>query len=78
MLKGKMNDHIFHNACQTYLIKYYDSIRFNNSKTPIPLNIIWTNNFLAQYCYCQNFFHDATASSKHPHKPINNHKFGQK
>ena len=33
------NDHVLHNACQTYLIKYYDSIRVSAGKGPILYNI---------------------------------------
>ena len=70
MSKGKKNNHVFHNACQIYLIKYYDSIRVNNSKTPIPLNITWTDNCLTQYRCRQKFFHVATALSKHTNQHI--------
>ena len=78
MLKGKKNDRVFHTACQTYLIKYYYSIQVNKNKTPIPVNITWTDDFLIHYRCRQNFFHVATSSPHHPHKPILKHKFAQK
>ena len=78
MSKGKKNDHVFHNACQTYLIRYYDTIRINANKAPIPVNITWTDNCPTQYRCRQNFYHISTASSNHPHKPIQTHKLAQK
>ena len=26
MSEGKKNDHVFHNACQTYIVPHYDSV----------------------------------------------------
>ena len=38
--KGKKNDHVFHNACVTYIIKHYDEIRATEQKQPIPVVIV--------------------------------------
>ena len=42
--KGKKNDHVFHNAYLTHIIKYYDRIRATDNKAPIPVNVVWTDN----------------------------------
>ena len=46
--EGK-NDHIFHNACLTYIIKYYDDEHFANGKDRIFNNIIHKDNCPTQY-----------------------------
>ena len=44
ILTDKYNDHVFHHACQTYIIKHYDKQRRDNDLPPIPFNITWTDN----------------------------------
>ena len=38
--KGKKNDHVFHNACQTYIINHYDEETKTDGKDTIPMNIM--------------------------------------
>lgn len=82
MSKGKKNDHIFHQSCCTYVIKHYDSMREAVGKTPIPFNIIWTDNCPTQYKCRQNFLNVATSTSNHTSNPdvhhIAIHNFAQK
>ena len=40
MSRGKKNDHIFHNSCLTYLVKFYSNKRVNAGKNKIPINIV--------------------------------------
>ena len=75
---GKKNDHVFHNACQTNIIKYYDKQRLDSGLTAIPFNIVWTDNCPTQYRCRQNFYHVANAAKTLHHKPITIHKFAQK
>ena len=65
--RAKKNDHVFHNACMTYIIKYYDKQRQHANKEPIPINIVWSDNCPTQYRCRQNFLQVAIASSKHTH-----------
>ena len=74
--KGKKNDHIFHNACTTHIIKFYDSERVQIGKDKIPFNVIWTDNCPTQYKCRQNFWKVAS-SGKHNESVIV-HKFAQK
>ena len=37
--RGKKNDHVYHNACLKYLIKFYDHKRVKVGKAPIPQNL---------------------------------------
>ena len=72
--KGKKKDHVFHNACLTYLIDFYDKERQNNDKQPIPNNIVYTDNCTTQYKCRQNFYKLATYGSMNT-RVI--HKFAQ-
>ena len=38
--KGKKNDHVMHNSCLTYLIKYYDEERIHDGEDPLLHNIV--------------------------------------
>ena len=76
--KGKKNDHVFHNACLTYLIKYYDEIRATDNQPPIPINVVWTDNCPGQYRCRQNFLNVATAGKHHDNKTVVVHKLAQK
>ena len=38
--KGKKNDHIFHNACTTNIINYYNKERLEVGKDTIPMNTV--------------------------------------
>ena len=78
MSAGKKNDHVFHNACQTYIINHYDKQRLDSGLTAIPFNIVWTDNCPTQYRCRQNFYHVANAAKTSNHKPIVIHKFAQK
>ena len=78
MSAGKKNDHVFHNACQTYIINHYDKQRLDSGLTAIPFNIVWTDNCPTQYRCRQNFYHVANAAKTFNHKPIVIHKFAQK
>lgn len=78
MSKGKKNDHVFHNACQTYIINHYDEERKTDGKDTIPMNIVWTDNCPTQYKCRQHFLKVATASSNHNSKSTIIHKFAQK
>ena len=53
--KGKKNDHIFHNACMTHIIKFYDNERLAEGKDVIPNNIVHMDNCPTQYKCRQNF-----------------------
>ena len=75
---GKKNDHVFHNACLTYIIKYYDKQRVDSGLSPIPFNIVWTDNCPTQYRCRQNFYHVSNAANISSHKPVLIHKFAQK
>ena len=55
LLKGKNNDHITHNACQTYLINFYDKKRAEKNLSKIGVNIVWTDQCPTQYRCRQNF-----------------------
>ena len=76
--QAKKNDNVFHNACQTYIIRYYDKQRCNDGLPPIPFNITWSDNCPTQYRCRQNFYHVAKSSSQTNHKLITIHKFAQK
>jgi len=78
MSKGKKNDHVFHQACLTYLIKRFDAQRVANGKVPIQQNIVWTDNCPNQYRCRQNFLSVAKAASYRNHTSIIVHKFAQK
>ena len=75
---GKNNDHVFHNVCQTYIIKCYDKQRVDSGLTVIPFNIVWTDNCPTQYWCRQNFYHVANAANILSHKPVLTHKLAQK
>ena len=75
--RGKKNDHVFHNACLTYLIKFYDAERASKGKNSIPIDVIWTDNCDTQYKCRQNFLQIANASSQFG-KTVLSHKFSQK
>ena len=52
---GKKNDHVFHEACLTYIINFYDRQRVSEGKNKIPTNIVWTDQCPTQYKCCQHF-----------------------
>ena len=74
--KGKKNDHVFHNACLSYLVKFYDKELEIQNKPPIANKIIHTDNCPTQYKCRQNFLRLASAGESHPTRFI--HKFPQK
>ena len=74
----KKNDHVCHNSCLTYLIKYYDEKRKQKNKSPIPYNIVWSDNCPTQYKCRQNFSNVAHASNTIGDESIIVHKFAQK
>ena len=76
LARGKKNDHVFHNAVLSYLIKFYNMEREAQGKQPIPNNIIHTDNCPTQYKCRQNFYHIATCGQKFPCRIV--HKFAQK
>eukprot|EP00957_Ditylum_brightwellii_P192632 14667088-Ditylum_brightwellii.AAC.1 len=76
MSRGKKNDHIFHNARFTYIIKIYDMEQENEGKGNIPTNIIHTDNFPTQYKCRQNFLE--VAKSCNTRKTTVVHKCSQK
>ena len=76
MSKGKKNDHIFHNACTTHIINYYDKERTDAGKDTIPMNMVWTDNCPTQYKCRQNFW--KVASSGTTNNSVIIHKFAQK
>jgi hypothetical protein len=76
--KGKKNDHVFHNACLTYIIRHYDGLRIVAGKQEIPSNIVWTDNCPTQYKCRQHFVNVAKASSLHNNKTSITHKFAVK
>ena len=51
--RGKKNDHVFHNACLSHLIKFYNDERTKQGKGKIPINIVHTDNCAPQYKYRQ-------------------------
>ena len=59
--KGE-NDHVFHQACVSYLIKFYDKERDDTGKPKIGYTIIRTDNYPTQYKCRQNFFHIVTSA----------------
>ena len=59
MLKGK-NDHIFHNAALTHIVKFYDKERAAEGKLVIENNIVHANNCSTQYKCRQKFYKVAT------------------
>ena len=75
MSRGKKKNHVFHNACISHLVFFYDSERADAGKPPIPNNIIHTENCLTQYKCRQNFYHVATFADNHPTRIV--HKFAQ-
>ena len=76
--EGKKNDHVFHNAYQKHITKYYDRIQIDSGLPVISFNIEWTNNYPTQYRCRHNFLNTVSATSHHDHKPIITHKFAQK
>lgn len=76
--KGKKNDHVFPNACLTYLIKYYDEIHATDNQAPIPINVLWTDNCPGQYRCRQFFLNVATKAKHHDNKTIVVHKLAMK
>ena len=74
--KGRKHDHVFHNACLTYLIDFYDKERQCNNKQPIPNNIVYTENCPTQYKRWQKFLKLATYGETMNTRMI--HKFAQK
>ena len=73
--KGKKNNHMFHNACTTHIINYYEKERVEARKDTILMNIVWTDNCLIQYKCCQNFW--KVALSAMANKAIIVHKLAQ-
>ena len=69
---------MFHNACLTYIIKYYDGLRATHKKAPIPFNVVWTDNCPGQYRCRQNFLNVARASGTHDNKVVVVHKLAEK
>ena len=63
-LQQKKNDHIFHEACVTYVINFYDNERIKKGRNPIPTNIIWIDNCPTQYKCRQNFRNIATSADR--------------
>ena len=83
MSKGKKNDHVYHEACLTYINDYYDKIRADKGKDPINTFIVWTDQCPTQYRCRQNFRNIAESSKKRqknlPNTPsVRIHKFGAK
>jgi len=74
--KGKKNDHVFHNACLTYIIKNGDAARESLGQSKILNNIVHTDNCPTQYKCQQNFWHVAAAADTIDARII--HKFASK
>lgn len=74
--KAKKNDHVFHNACLTHLIKFYDAERERDLKPKILSNIVHTDNCPNQYKCRQNFYHVATSAKAHQSRIVQ--KFAEK
>ena len=75
--RGKKNDHVFHEACITYICKYYDAERIEEGKERIPVKTVWIDQCPTQYKCRQNFRNVAT-SSQRIRDSIRIHKFGAK
>ena len=74
--RGKQNNHVFHNACLSHLIKFYNDKRTKQGKGKIPINIVHTDNCAPQYKYRQKFLQ--VADSAITQDGIVLHKFAQK
>ena len=63
-------DHILHEACLQYVIKFYDKNRLTGDLCLIPTNIIWTDNspthYRCRWIFC-NIATSATATSTRIH-----------
>jgi len=67
---------MFHNACLTHLIKFYDDERKMNLKPKIETNDVHTDNCPTQYKCRQNFYHVATSGKTHQSRVVQ--KFAEK
>ena len=76
MSKGKKNDHVFHNAALTHIVKFYEKERGTEGMLAIKNNIVHTDNCPTQYKCRQNFYKVATFAEHTGSRLI--HKFGQK
>ena len=78
--RGKKNDHVFHEACITYINSYYDKLRDEAGKIPIEIVTVWTDQCPTQYRYGQNFRKIAESSKRRENveKSVRIHKFGTK
>lgn len=76
IIKGKKNDHVFHNACLAYLIKFYDKERDDTRLPKIGHNIMYSDNCPAQYKCRQNLFMIVTSADNNGSCQV--HKFAQK
>ena len=76
--RGKKNNHVFHEACLTHIIKYYDSNQIKEGKQAIPTNVIWTDQCPTQYKCWQNFWNIATLLQQTQQESVRKHKFAAK
>jgi len=67
---------VFHNACLTHLINFYDDERKMNLKPKIETNVVHTDNCPTQYKCRQNFYHVATSGKTHQSRIVQ--KFAEK
>eukprot|EP00957_Ditylum_brightwellii_P122511 9342488-Ditylum_brightwellii.AAC.1 len=76
MSRGKKSDHVFHNNCLSYLIKFYNEERDRNGQDKIPTNILQTDNCNGQFKVHHTFLQVATSCNSRDTAVI--HKFVQK
>jgi hypothetical protein len=77
MLKGKKNDHVFHNACLDEIVSFYQKMFVTDEKPPITVVGTWTDNCGGQYKCKQNFSKVATFGERHDGVTLQ-HRFAQK
>lgn len=74
---GKKNDHVFHVACQEYIMELTDVRYTKNSVKMFKRTINWTDNCPTQYKCRQNFIFIATHPRRNPETELI-HKFAEK
>ena len=77
-LQRKKNDHVFHNTCLNYVIKFYDDERATKNQEPIQNNMLHVDNCPTQHKCRQNFIQIATYGQCNGSDKRIIHKFASK
>lgn len=64
------NNHVFHNACLSHIILFYNDEQKMNLKPKIETNVVHTDNCPTQYKRRRTFYHVATCAETHHSRVI--------